>query len=275
MGLAGVAMGDELYRQDSSGRPAWSTQDARNAGGLGWFSEAADNFPGTGGDTIIDLVWWGSYSSPLGSEGNTNGFTIRIYDDNAGSPGVRLDEQDVMVLGTGFTETYLFDWTSNFAFYEYTASLPVPFVVPSDGQYWVSIVAILDRGGGAVEPQWFVGTAASVTLPNTHQWFFDPGNFGEQSGDIGFILNGTLAGNCAADLTTSTDPNDPGFGVPDGILDANDFFFYLGLFGAGDLAADLTGSINPNDPGFGVPDGTLDANDFFFYLDLFAIGCAP
>jgi len=78
---------------------------------------------------------------------------------------------------------------------------------------------------------------------------------------------------CPADLTGSADPNDPGFGVPDGIVDASDFFFYLGLFGAGDLAADLTGSINPNDPGFGVPDGTLDANDFFFYLDLFAQGC--
>ena len=84
----------------------------------------------------------------------------------------------------------------------------------------------------------------------------------------------SLATACPADLTTSADPNNPGFGIPDGVLDANDFFYYLNRFAAGDLAAaDLTGSINPNDPGFGVPDGVLDANDFFFYLGLFAAGC--
>jgi len=40
---------------------------------------------------------------------------------------------------------------------------------------------------------------------------------------------------CAPDLTTSLDPDDPGFGVPDGILDGNDFFFYLDLFAQGCL----------------------------------------
>jgi len=79
---------------------------------------------------------------------------------------------------------------------------------------------------------------------------------------------------CPADLTTSSNPADPGYGVPDGQLDANDFFFYLDRFAAGDLAiADLTGSSNPSDPGFGIPDGLLDASDFFFYLSLFAQGC--
>ncbi len=94
---------------------------------------------------------------------------------------------------------------------------------------------------------------------------------GDAIGEAMLIV--ALAPACAADLTGSADPNSPAFGVPDGILDANDFFFYLGLFGSGDLAADLTGSIDPNDPGFGVPDGALDASDFFFYLDLFALGC--
>lgn len=37
--------------------------------------------------------------------------------------------------------------------------------------------------------------------------------------------------------------------------------------------ADLTGSSDPNSPAYGVPDGVVDANDFFFYLTLFQLGC--
>ncbi|MBX3363412.1 MAG: hypothetical protein KF866_01495 [Phycisphaeraceae bacterium] len=79
---------------------------------------------------------------------------------------------------------------------------------------------------------------------------------------------------CQADLTGSSDPNDPSYGVPDGNVDASDFFFYLDAFVSGNLAiADLTGSSDPNDPSYGIPDGQLDASDFFFYLDLFVAGC--
>jgi len=64
--------------------------------------------------------------------------------------------------------------------------------------------------------------------------------------------------SCPADLT-----GPGGGGDPDGVLDANDFFFYLDLFASGDAGADLTGG----------PDGVIDANDFFEYLSLFAAGC--
>ncbi len=79
---------------------------------------------------------------------------------------------------------------------------------------------------------------------------------------------------CPADLSGSSDPNDPNYGSPDGTVDAADFFYFLDQFSAGNLAvADLTGSADPNSPSYGVPDGTLDASDFFFYLDLFVAGC--
>jgi hypothetical protein len=61
--------------------------------------------------------------------------------------------------------------------------------------------------------------------------------------------------------------------VPDGDADADDFFFYLDLFVANN--GDLTGSSDPNDPSYGVPDGDSDADDFFFYLDLFVGPCNP
>jgi len=79
---------------------------------------------------------------------------------------------------------------------------------------------------------------------------------------------------CIADMTGSSNPNSPDYGVPDGIIDANDFFYFLDQFSAGNLAvADLTGSADPNNPAYGVPDGVIDASDFFFFLTQFANGC--
>lgn len=70
------------------------------------------------------------------------------------------------------------------------------------------------------------------------------------------------------------DAADPAFGVPDGAIDASDFFFYLDRFASGHLGtADLTGSLDPAAALFDIPDGVLDASDFFRYLDLFAAGC--
>jgi probable HAF family extracellular repeat protein len=80
---------------------------------------------------------------------------------------------------------------------------------------------------------------------------------------------------CTADLTGASDPSDPTYGLPDGSLDINDFFYYLDQFVSFNLAvADLSGSSDPNDPSYGSPDGTLDVSDFFYYLDLFVQGCS-
>jgi hypothetical protein len=37
--------------------------------------------------------------------------------------------------------------------------------------------------------------------------------------------------------------------------------------------ADLTTGAVPGQPGYGVPDGVLNNDDFFYYLSLFAAGC--
>ncbi|MFG0327338.1 MAG: GC-type dockerin domain-anchored protein [Phycisphaerales bacterium JB037] len=72
-----------------------------------------------------------------------------------------------------------------------------------------------------------------------------------------------------ADLTGSSDPNDPSYGIPDGDADGEDFFFFLDAFTQGSAVADLTGSSDPNDPSFGQPDCDADGDDFFFFLDAF------
>ncbi len=67
---------------------------------------------------------------------------------------------------------------------------------------------------------------------------------------------------CLIDLTGSSDPNDPTYGVPDGDADSDDFFFYLDAFATGDMnTCDID------------QDADCDAEDFFAYLDLFAAGC--
>ncbi|MCA9288024.1 MAG: hypothetical protein KDA05_05535 [Phycisphaerales bacterium] len=75
------------------------------------------------------------------------------------------------------------------------------------------------------------------------------------------------------DMTATANPFLPGFGVPDGIVNNEDFFFYLALFAAGDPRADVTTGAIPGLAGFGTPNGMLDSNDFFHYLALFASGC--
>ncbi len=78
---------------------------------------------------------------------------------------------------------------------------------------------------------------------------------------------------CAVDITGSSSPSSPSYLVPDGIVDAEDFFAFLGLFAAGDPGADISGSSSPASQDYMVPDGVIDAEDFFTFLSLFAAGC--
>ncbi len=79
---------------------------------------------------------------------------------------------------------------------------------------------------------------------------------------------------CLPDLTTGAVPGQPGYGVPNGLLNNDDFFYYLTQFSAGNLAvADLTTGAIPGSPGYGVPNGIINNDDFFYYLSIFAAGC--
>ncbi|MEZ6235737.1 MAG: S8 family serine peptidase [Phycisphaerales bacterium] len=80
---------------------------------------------------------------------------------------------------------------------------------------------------------------------------------------------------CPADLTTGAIAGQPGYGVPNGALNSDDFFYYLNLFAAGSLQADLTGSALRGADAFGEPDGILNNDDFFYYLFIYDRGCGP
>ena len=88
-----------------------------------------------------------------------------------------------------------------------------------------------------------------------------------------FISSGT-GPTCEPDLTTGAVPGQPGYGVPNGVLDNDDFFYYLAQFAGGNLAvADVTTGAVPGQPGYGVPNGIINNDDFFYYLAIFAAGC--
>jgi hypothetical protein len=86
--------------------------------------------------------------------------------------------------------------------------------------------------------------------------------------------NGSPPPACEPDLTTGAVAGQPGYGEPNGVLNNDDFFYYLAQFAAGNIAvADLTTGAVAGQPGYGVPNGIINNDDFFYYLAIFAAGC--
>ncbi len=243
------ASADELWRQDPLGHyGGLSSQDARNPGGLGWFSEVVDNFDAGEDWTIDGVEFWGGYAALV--PGNTHGFTIRFYENNGGQVGPLLFMQDVM----SFTETQYYTAPLpppfNFPGYHNTLSLSPAFTPPAAGSYWISVVAILDRGGTANEPQWGWNQAAGSTPPECMQWFFTPFLYQPQGQDVAFVLNGTAGGTCYPDCNQS------------GGLSIADFICFQAEYVAGNLAyADCNQS------------GSLSIADFICFQAEYVAGC--
>jgi hypothetical protein len=248
-----VLMAQEYYRQDPipDGLGGYSSQDARNSGGLGWFSEVADNFPGQAGWSINHVQFWGSYTSDPATPGHTHGFTVRFYTDNNGNPGTRIYEQDVLTFSE--IQYYLSPplppvFPNGIASYHYELDLATPFAITGNAQYWMSVVAILDRGGNANEPQWSWIQAMAVNPPSAEQWFFMPGNFQPTGVDESFVISNTGT-SCRADVNH------------DGVVNVQDFLAFLQLYAAGDAGADFDGN------------GSINVQDFLAFLSTYAAGC--
>lgn len=149
-----------------------------------------------------------------------------------------------------------------------------------DGVTWSEprIVDVLPGDPEDLQVSWASFVQPEESYDNAARFFYS--YFRESDGSLGRRYKNRVRyvriafDVCLADVTGSDNPNDPGFGVPDGQADSVDFFFFLDAFARGDLVvADLTGSGSPGDEAYGVPDGVLDGDDFFFFLEKFAEGC--
>ncbi|MCA9286964.1 MAG: hypothetical protein KDA05_00180 [Phycisphaerales bacterium] len=156
--------------------------------------------------------------------------------------------------------------------YGFTGNAPnertwIDFANPANGRS--SAAAVGGAWTGAFEES-VTHHAVGITSPDGIIEFYVAGGIWGQSG----FSNGLqLVKVCNADLTTGAIPGQPGFGVPDGALNSDDFFYFLDRFAAGDLGeADMTTLAIPG-PGYGQPNGILNNDDFFYYLNLFAVGC--
>ncbi|MEZ6234924.1 MAG: FG-GAP repeat protein [Phycisphaerales bacterium] len=102
------------------------------------------------------------------------------------------------------------------------------------------------------------------------QYLVRVSGFNNASGE--FNLN--IRMQCKADLTTGAVSGQAGYGIPNGTLNNDDFFYFLSQFAAGNLSvADMTTGAVPGMPGYGTPNGVVTNDDFFYYLSQFSAGC--
>ncbi|MEZ6234253.1 MAG: GC-type dockerin domain-anchored protein [Phycisphaerales bacterium] len=102
----------------------------------------------------------------------------------------------------------------------------------------------------------------------------NPASLDEAYAALLYVGAGSVQSVCEPDLTTGAIMGQPGYGVPNGVLNNDDFFYFLAQFAAGNVAvADLTTGAIPGMPGYGVPNGIITNDDFFYYLAIFAAGC--
>ncbi|MBX3364098.1 MAG: hypothetical protein KF866_04970 [Phycisphaeraceae bacterium] len=155
-------------------------------------------------------------------------------------------------------------------------------VAPSPNGPW-TVVDIVGPTGLNVRGGWFVRSfrvSDGLASPSATTYFrfvasdYGLGSVVEAAVDDIRIISYDCPVICRADITGSSDPDDPGYGFRDGVVDQSDFFYFLDQFVAGNLdVADMTSTSDPDAPGYGIPDGVIDISDFFYYLDLFVQPC--
>lgn len=83
----------------------------------------------------------------------------------------------------------------------------------------------------------------------------------------------TLEHYCGADFTDTAIVGSEGYGVPNHVVNTDDFFVYLTLFAQGSWRADLTTTALVGGPGYGDQDGLVTNDDFFYFLSEYVKGC--
>jgi hypothetical protein len=209
--------------------------------------------------------------APVGADGVINGFDIDyVYDQFIGNPAV----SDGVASWSNINEAVSFDLSCDM-----DGDLDVD---QTDACVLVSSILGTSFGDANLDG---VRNAADVAIVNANlnqaggwaQGDFD-GNGLVNSSDLA-IANGQVdpcnpTPVCRPDLTTGAVQGQPGYGVPNGVLNNDDFFYYLAQFAAGNVAvADLTTGAVAGQPGYGVPNGVINNDDFFYYLAIFAAGC--
>jgi plastocyanin len=136
--------------------------------------------------------------------------------------------------------------------------------------------ATSQAGAGSGVPSGVFGSPQLLQNQNFSFTFNNAGTFDYFCVVHGISMQGVVIVTplCRPDLTTGAVPGQAGYGVPNAVLNNEDFFYYLAQFAAGNVGvADMTTGAIAGAPGYGVPNGIINNDDFFFYLAIFAAGC--
>ncbi len=260
---------------------AWYAPDGLDSDIYCW-----DSFTLATTTSITKVRWYGAYTNFLSGAGTAPvyDFTLGVWESVwfGGQPNVTLPpiiqyepiESNGGEAGTGQSVQTSWPHPSGWSpVYVYEYTLPEPLVAQAGVKYWLQI-----EGWQGLTPTYywppdwgFVGASGGN---GSH---FRKVNDGTQyqtiSHDLAFELWGD-GPQCAPDLTTGAIPGQAGYGVPNGAVNNDDFFFYLAQFAAGNMVvADMTTTAIPGSAGYGVPNGVLNNDDFFYYLSIFSAGC--
>ncbi|MEZ6233503.1 MAG: GC-type dockerin domain-anchored protein [Phycisphaerales bacterium] len=220
--------------------------------------------------TIDHLEWWGTGACELG-------FRIEICRQDPGTVayqpygifyygGNHSIQPEVRLHTTAYTAT---PGPGGITHYSLDLATPIELAANDAANPRWFFSAIARTGVPYATWNWAQGTGWS----NRSFWWVRGNHMFYSLGDgRAFVIGGRTA--CQPDLTTGAVPGQPGYGVPNGVLNNDDFFYFLAQFAAGNVAVcDLTTGAVPGQPGYGVPNGAVSNDDFFYYLAIFSAGC--
>ena len=214
------------------------------------------------------------------------GFRVQIYRDAQGVPDESLHAE---FIATAFQSTFV-GMVAGRECHRYEIDVTPAQITLEPGTWWIDVQPLDVSHGGwfwssakldldppqghpaHVRDGWLAHGTTAYGLWNSTTWKIH--DFRGRGTPARRIEGNVVGAGCRPDLTATAVPGSPGYGVPNGTLNNDDFFFYLAAFAAGNLGvADMTTTALPGSPGYGVPDGMLNNDDFFYYLAIFAAGC--
>ncbi|MCA9287429.1 MAG: hypothetical protein KDA05_02525 [Phycisphaerales bacterium] len=246
-------------------------------------SQLADDFTITQTHTLTRLTC--DYTTFDPGDFPAQGFRVQVYGDDDGEPSETV-VHDVVVQASSSEFLGIFAAREG---YRHVLDVSGASITLQPGRWWIDIQPLDEIEGGwfwasaVLDPDppigelshvrdgWMAHGSSAFGLWGSTTWI--PHAF-RGNATPARLIEGEPVATCRPDLTTTAIAGSPGYGVPNGTLNNDDFFYYLGQFAAGNVAVcDLTTFAVPGSPGYGVPNGVLNNDDFFFYLALFAAGC--
>jgi len=173
------------------------------------------------------------------------GFRVQVYRDAQGVPDEALHaEYTATVYQSAF-----FGMLAGREGYRFEIDVSAAQITLEPGTWWMDVQPLDEAHGGwlwssakldldppegspaHVRDGWLAHGTAAFGLWNSTTWKIH--NFRGRGTPARKIEGDVVGSGCDPDLTTTAVPGAPGYGVANGVLNNDDFFYYLAIFAAG------------------------------------------